>query len=193
MPKEGKLILTANQPQWRAAPRARLLETAAKPVLHLGELTSRHLMLAGLRNRDGMEVLRNLCDALAREQLVTHASDFFSTAMNREITGNTTVPPEWAIPHVRSSRCARLCLAVATCPSGVNWFGTAGVRAVFLFGVPECEAMTYMFAISALARVTQNHAQVAEIGQAEDPQTLLKLLSAIPLKAPVPGPGPIVN
>lgn len=151
--------------------------------------------MAGIRNRDGMEVLRTLSDALAGEGLVTNASQFFSTAMNREITCNTAVPPEWAIPHVRSAHCTRLCLAVATCPQGVNWFGTGGVRAIFLFGVPEREAVTYMFAVSALARLNmvEGSDRVARIGQAQDSETLLDLLERIPLRPPAPKSSPVAN
>jgi mannitol/fructose-specific phosphotransferase system IIA component (Ntr-type) len=160
-------------------------------VANPADFTSASLIVPELRGRTSAEAIDELLSILWRHGKMGELAPVRELVMNRELASPTVVKPGWAMPHARIPGKGELCFALGRCPAGLTWFNSDGlrVRVVFLFVVPESEAMSYLRLVSALARLSGDASVCAQLLAAPDAAAILRLLAPPGLRAPDVGPG----
>jgi mannitol/fructose-specific phosphotransferase system IIA component (Ntr-type) len=131
----------------------------------VADYTAPSLMVQQLKSETGQSIVAELCAVLERDGRLPDARLFFEAVFSRERIGSTVFSAGWALPHARLSGVPELCFTVGISARPVLWHAEPRclVHTVFLLAVPESQTKTYLNLISALARLSQNAALVAEL------------------------------
>lgn len=150
-------------------------------------------MVPELESQAGAAVIAELCSVLQRQGRLSDPAAFYDAVMTRELMSATSIAPGWALPHARLKGLAQLSFALARSSQPLFWFGEAGfrLRTVFLFAVPEAEALTYLNLIAAVARLSQNPVLLEQLVRAPDRQSMFEVLQHVPLRQR--GPAAVAN
>ena len=160
-------------------------------VANPADFTSANLVVPELRGRTCAEAIDELLSVLWRHGKMEELAPVRDLVMKRELASPTVVHPGWAMPHARIPGKGELCFALGRCRAGLSWFnsGALPVRVVFLFIVPESEAMAYLRLVSALARLSGDASVCAQLLAVPDPAGILGLLAQPGMRAPNGGSG----
>ena len=128
-------------------------------------------------------VISDLCSLLQREGCLSDSKPFYNAVMKRERLSSTVMAGGWALPHARLEGLDQLRFALGRSSQPLLWPGAdaSGVQLVFLFAIPEREAMAYLNLIASLARFNQAPSLVHQLLRAADRQTMLTILEQVPV------------
>jgi nitrogen PTS system EIIA component len=155
-------------------------------VITLAQFTNPGLIVPRFRSRDTAAAIWELCLILQREGRLKDSLPFYNTVMNQEFLGSTAISPGWALPHARLKGLSQLSFALGRSDPPLDWLGRENqqVWLVFLFVIPETQATTFLALSSGLARLGQDPAGLESLRQAQDSETLFKVLGKIRLRQP---------
>jgi mannitol/fructose-specific phosphotransferase system IIA component (Ntr-type) len=148
----------------------------------LSDFTSLPLIDTRMEGSDSSTIIRHLSRLMARAGAVPDESGLVQAILKREALCSTLVAPGLALPHARMEGIPNLRFAVGRPVAPVSW-GAEGqpVRLVLLFAVPHQSPMSYMTAVAALARLSQDAAKMSRLFQAPDQAALFAFLATVPL------------
>jgi len=147
----------------------------------VADYTDPSLIVPLLRSRDAAAVTAELCSTLQRQGRINDLLPFHHAVITHESVSGTVISPGWALPHARLAGIAGLTFALGRTAEPLAWFGGEPVCMVFLFAVPESEAMAYLSLIAGLARLGQDRLRLERLGDAPDSLTMFEVLREIPL------------
>ena len=157
----------------------------------LADYTAPALMVPELKSQTAMAAIEELCLLLERDGRLPDRAAFFDAVMVREKLSSTAISPGWALPHARLKGLPQLSFILARSPRPLVWSSEARfpVHTVILFAAPDSEAKMYLNLISAIAKLSQNAALVAQLRQAPDANTMFSVLQQVSLRQPRPSAG----
>jgi len=149
----------------------------------LAEYTSAALMVPELGAKTADLAISELCELLQREGCLSDSKPFYDAVMKRERLGSTVMARGWALPHARLEGLPQLRFALGRSSHPLLWAGAdgSGVQLVFLFAIPESEAMAYLNVIAAIARLNQIPTLIDQLLRARDRQTMLTIFKQVPV------------
>ncbi len=163
---------------------------AAYSAMTLADFTSPGLIIPHLRGEEAASVIKELSQALQRENRVPDLLPFYQAALNREFLVSTEIEAGMAFPHARVPGLKQVSFAVGRSDEPLTWGPNASrsVRLVFLIAVPATEATQYLLLISGLARLSKDNLLMARLYSARDTFQLLEVLQQVALRTfPAPG------
>ena len=149
----------------------------------LGQFTEPKLLIPRLlsdRQEGAIQELAALLEITARIQ---NAPAFVQAVLKRESEFPTFVAKGVAVPHLRGEMAQKLSLALGLSSVGIPW-GPNKLMAsvVFLFAIPSTEAQAYLSLLSGLSSLVREAGAFDALGQATQPEEMLKVLNTISLR-----------
>lgn len=147
--------------------------------MKISVLVNPKAVLTGIAAVNGEDCTNLLLAALSQSRKLNPEQAAKDLA-NRERRGTTLVPVgsyHVAMPHVSTSACEQLLMAVATCREGIPWKNT-GKKAnlvVMLLGPPQTQSL-YLRMLSRLAHICQDPVVLRDLVEADSPQLFIDRL-----------------
>lgn len=151
----------------------------------LADFTSRKLIVPSLSGQEASAVIRELSDALQRENRVPDSPAFSQWVIKRELLCGTVTEPGWAIPHGLVKDLSEPCFALGRWLSPKIWTNSnQWVSLVFLFAVPENDVQAYYHLVMGLAEMSKATQLVEQLLKAGDENEMLEVLKQVKLPMP---------
>lgn len=149
----------------------------------LADFTSPGLIIPRLSGDEAASAIKELAQALQRENRVPDVLPFYQDALNREFLVSTDMDAGMAFPHARVPGLPQVSFALGRCEKPIRWGPDASrlVELVFLVAVPATDATQYLLLISGLARLSKNEGLMARLHAANDPARILEVLQQVGL------------
>jgi mannitol/fructose-specific phosphotransferase system IIA component (Ntr-type) len=152
----------------------------------LSQLVRAQLVFPQLRADSRDELLRELSRRLESRGFVRKSAKLLELLLEREALGSTALGRGVAVPHCKMSGLARVVLAVAACPEGVE-FGAEDrlpARLVFLVVSPSSSPADHLRALAAISAWVKGQTDLDELIDLSDAEELTRRLTEGPRPRP---------
>jgi PTS system nitrogen regulatory IIA component len=153
--------------------------------MKISEFLSDQAVIADLKGRSKPEILRELCDSLAKANPALKADRLLSTLQDREKLGSTGIGEGVAIPHGKLAGLPQLVASFGISRDGVDFEALDGKPTYLFFALvaPENSAGVHLKALARISRVFKNPRFREAIRQAKTEREIYDLISQEDAKA----------
>ena len=146
---------------------------------NLGEkVTTSELVIIDLQASDRKQAVGLLAARLVEAGRVTNLNDYLDAVEAREEHFPTGIEGGIAIPHAQSDSVTIPSVAVATCPSGVDFGADDGPsNLIFLIAAPASGENTHLEILASLARKVMHEEFRESLRRQSDPAELAEILN----------------
>lgn len=140
--------------------------------------SAEELCVPRMKAQSPAEAIRELADAMVRNQFVSNAPGLVAAAMEREILYPTSLGHDVAFPHVRGVEGGGLVMAIGTSENGIDWDGKGEkVHIVCFTVIPVAVSPFYLRLMGALGDAFLKKDTIPGLIAADTPAVLWKAIS----------------
>lgn len=144
----------------------------------ISEILIKEGIILNLKEKEKIEVIKELSKKLIDLGYITDAEEFFSEILKRENLESTGIGMGIAIPHTRSKAVKELVIAFGRSKEGVDFssLDSKPAHLIFLIAGPEDKKSEYLFTLAKLSKLLRKDEVRIELNKAKDEEDVLAII-----------------
>lgn len=143
------------------------------------EILKPESVVLNLREKEKVEVIRELARPLFEQGLVENEEEFFSAILRRENLESTGIGSGIAIPHARTRAMKQTALAFGRSEQGVDFNSLDGkpCHIIFLIAAPEDKKTEYIMTLARVSKLLRKDEVRIALNKAASPEEVIAVLA----------------